>query len=520
MSRLWRGVGVAGVVAAVVVGQPLSASAGVLDVRFSALSFVPGTDGADLELADFDGDGALDIAAGQSGGLSVAFGTGAGAFEPAIFYSSGFSQRVSYLSVDDVDGDGSPDVTAFHDIGFDSDLAGKLQVFLNDGSGELMPGPVTTVATYRVSTYDLPHTGDFDGDGQLDVALGGLPGVVAFGDGTGLFPRVESLAVPLLSDAGDLNADGVDDLIGGVPGEPIVVVLTSNGDETFTRIDLPFDDGDFNPWPSDLDLADLDENGVLDIVAGPSGGPESFAVYLGRANGTFTAPRYVPSPNCCDNEPEIGDIDGDGHLDVLFISNLAFCSPPSSSNQGGAVFLGDGAGGFAPPQFGFPRVTGTDGNLRLGDLNGDDALDAVFDAGCGGRNPDGARVSFNETVQDQADMSVAVSGPAQRPAQGQATYTVTVMNNGELPASAATTVRFTPASAFRITSTAPPTSGGGSSVVFRSGVIQPGDQVTYTVTGKVRAASGSFTAVALVDSSRYDPAVPNNTAQTRTRVVG
>jgi len=140
---------------------------------------------------------------------------------------------------------------------------------------------------------------DPEGLGSIEVFGGGLPGATM------------SVAI------GDVNGDGVVDVVHGKPDGP--------------RVMLGLGDGHFRAapdgaWPladdegsavSGIVLADLDRDGDLDAVV-----TDRFrhpARYMNRGDGTFEAFWDLgASPvETGHHGPSLGDINGDGHLDLL-----------------------------------------------------------------------------------------------------------------------------------------------------------------------------------------------------------
>jgi large repetitive protein len=124
---------------------------------------------------------------------------------------------------------------------------------------------------------------------------------------------------------------------------------------------------------TDLVVGDVDDDGHLDVVGPVHGG---YSVALGDGTGGFAVTRVqtFPAPGWL---AELGDADGDGHLDLVYVAGSPSGAPPQVE-----VRLGDGAGAFGSS----PQVLAAGPEPRdvgLGDLDGDDDLDVVAATGAG-----------------------------------------------------------------------------------------------------------------------------------------
>src|SRR5438445_781162 len=173
---------------------------------------------------------------------------------------------------------------------------------------------------------------------------------------------------PLSIAAADFNGDGKLDLALGIQqaGNPgYVNVLLGNGDGTYTPVSSLFVTGN---CPCSIALGDINGDGKLDLVVANSV-DNALTVLLGNGDGTFTlasSPPAVGTPFGLG----VGDFNGDGKLDVA-VANFDISTV--------TILLGNGDGTFTPAPSP-PATSGT--TLAVGDFDGDGKLDlAMTDRG-------------------------------------------------------------------------------------------------------------------------------------------
>jgi hypothetical protein len=129
--------------------------------------------------------------------------------------------------------------------------------------------------------------------------------------------------------AGDVDGDGVVDLIAGTAaGQPIQIYL-SGGFRDFAEAAISLPDNSANEGVA---VADFDRNGTLDLVVA-NGDGQADIVYSNDGGGSFTPMATLELS--FSQDVAVGDFDNDGFLDIVF-----------ATNQGNPVYLGDGTGGF------------------------------------------------------------------------------------------------------------------------------------------------------------------------------
>src|SRR5258708_9227120 len=172
---------------------------------------------ASLALADFNGDGKLDVAVAnsESRNVTILLGDGKGGLTPASGSPFPAGDHPNDIAVGDVNGDGKLDLAfANHDTHY-------VTVLLGDGRGGFAPAPKSP---FTVNSRPHPHGiafGDFNGDHNLDFVIddwGNNRETVVFGDGKGTFAAPGfSFAVGQMPyqrvRAADVNKDGFADVV-------------------------------------------------------------------------------------------------------------------------------------------------------------------------------------------------------------------------------------------------------------------------------------------------------------------
>ncbi len=367
--------------------------------------FWAATGGSKMALGDVNGDGLLDLA----GRTAVYPGLGNGQFRQPTPGPGVFGTQFTPCQTPDLNRDGRKDM-----VGFGQATWGNLFAVLSRGDGtfakqDLLDGNVVSDSALL----------DSDRDGSIDLLTAlttssykrwpGLPG--------GAFGPAQTLSLQLSSHlrVGDVNEDGIDDIINAGFGSGVGILL-GNGDGTFRAQTY----SSTTTSGSDLLLADLNVDGHLDVLL--STYPNRLELKLGNGDGTFQSGLVTTMPETglvtlhsmvaiqADADPELevagarysttrrpvlyeyqagvgmvetylesnvyaqtvsaADVNGDGRADLVVCTGTV-------SPYWVAVLIGQGDGTFQSP-LGFTGVTGSATALDATDDGKPDIASEVF----------------------------------------------------------------------------------------------------------------------------------------------
>lgn len=299
-------------------------------------------------VGDLDGNGLPDVVLGVIGG---AFTPRTTSVENLLFVAQAargrFEVRTRRLlptidvgsesmpTLADLDGDGDLDLLVGNKIAPDTDSTATLTWFENDGTDRAPRFVERGLLPLRGEFHYAPSIADLDGDGRPDLVTGTWRDVVQWwrNVGTAATPRWEladSALITLTRGSNtapafaDLDGDGdLDLLVGEASGQ--LNLYRNVGTRTVPRFELVSDtflDIDVGRRSAPR-LVDLRGDGRPDLFLGSEdGGVQHWRNVTAGASIRFERTRDLDVVTGPFSAPAVGDIDGDGDLDLI-VGNAA-----------------------------------------------------------------------------------------------------------------------------------------------------------------------------------------------------
>ncbi len=302
---------------------------------------------------DFDGDGDIDAAASTTAGLAVLRNDGTGVFGAASFLPLDGLQN----NIDAADFDGDGDV----DVAMAGEGPDQVSVLLNDGDAGFM-------LVDQVAAGTLPYNvtaADYENDGDIDLWVPNYESAnvsLLLNDGSGNFEFAFNLPTAAGSSAAttaDFNGDGrVDLAVSNEIDKSVTVFLI---DDFITDFTMDAGAGAFN-----IASPDIDGDGDSDIVTTNFSDPGSMSVFRNDGSGAFGPVTVIGGVNHAPQDVAVGDLDGDGDLDLAVVKQTGDVQVLTNNGAGGMTLASLFPTGLLQP------------DVVAADLDGDGDLDLAL----------------------------------------------------------------------------------------------------------------------------------------------
>jgi hypothetical protein len=247
-------------------------------------------------------------------------------FEQSVFASYGYTFP-SAVAIGDVNGDSRNDVVVTTDSYFSPANDYKLKVFLQDGQGGL-----ATAVTYSLTANPIAD----------DVAVG------------------------------DINGDGKDEVILANRMDGVRVLVQDDSGGLVIGADYK------NDGPDLIQLADMDRDGLLDVVALFKDGAifpndDKIGIFFQNGGGTLDPAVKYDVVYGDFSDLSVGDLNGDTRPDIAIMSG--------EGNTDLCILHQNADGSFGPAEYYYVEELGSRTGIAIGDVTGDSLDDLVYTFG-------------------------------------------------------------------------------------------------------------------------------------------
>ncbi len=266
----------------------------------------------DVDAADIDGDGDIDLLSGTYYDTTLIWfeNNGSGSFSAHAVTTT--VNLILGVYVADVDNDGDMDLLSA------SSNDNTIAWYENDGSENFTQHTISTAVTEAKYIY----AADLDGDGDIDLfSISESPDTLTWHENDGNENFTPHVIVTGINGAAnidtvDLDGDGDIDLICTSDTDGTVAWFENDGSENFTKHDLTAFIGSITDGYSiTVNAIDIDSDGDIDLLAG-SPYDNSIAWYENDGNENFTK-HVVSTAYRSPSDVSAVDVDGDGDVDLF-----------------------------------------------------------------------------------------------------------------------------------------------------------------------------------------------------------
>lgn len=272
-----------------------------------------------------------------------------------------YKERTASMGVGDIDNDGDLDVVVANGRHWPA----QNRILFNNGKGKFT---VAKPLGIESATSYATELADFDGDGDLDIAVGNdmAPNSLFINDGMGNFTKMGSFGKKYASTrnlvVADIDSDGDMDILITNRGMANEICLNNGAGEFIESLSF----GTKDDATIDVEVADMNHDGALDLVLANRDKQQNF-IYLNDGQLKFT--QKIPYGTGDDNTRSVAvvDMNQNGYLDII-VANI---------NEPNRIYFGDQALSFSNTIL-FDTSFHNSSAVSVADLNLDGAADIII----------------------------------------------------------------------------------------------------------------------------------------------